>query len=138
VNESEAGFASIYRHNVLLSFCAFSNDDLAQIEKLVNIVKAKVVKPRLSDRLTNHYQNRLGHSDPRMTNRYAHLSNEQLDKTAHRWNGVLALPAPKHEAGFGAKPIQGHKQGHLSQQSHRKISVTELYCQNLCHCWCPR
>jgi integrase len=37
-------------------------------------------------------QKMLGHSDPRMTNRYAHLSNEHLDKTAQRLNGVLTLP----------------------------------------------
>ena len=36
-------------------------------------------------------QKMLGHSDPRMTNRYAHLSNEHLDKTAQRLNGVLTL-----------------------------------------------
>jgi integrase len=33
----------------------------------------------------------LGHSDPRMTSRYAHLSNEHLSNAAKRLNGVLAL-----------------------------------------------
>jgi site-specific recombinase XerD len=37
-------------------------------------------------------QKLLGHSDPRMTNRYAHLSNAHLDNTAQRLNGVLTLP----------------------------------------------
>ena len=42
-------------------------------------------------------QKLLGHSDPRMTNRYAHLSNEHLDRTAQRLNGVFTLPAPGPE-----------------------------------------
>lgn len=33
----------------------------------------------------------LGHSDPRMTSRYSHLSNEHLSNAAQRLNGVLAL-----------------------------------------------
>jgi integrase len=43
-------------------------------------------------------QKMLGHSDPRMTNRYAHLSDEHLDKTAQRLNGVLTLPAQSDKA----------------------------------------
>lgn len=42
-------------------------------------------------------QKLLGHSDPRMTSRYAHLSNEHLDSAAQRLNGVLTLPAPVGE-----------------------------------------
>ena len=40
-------------------------------------------------------QKLLGHSDPRMTNRYAHLSNEHLGHAARRLDGVLALPPAK-------------------------------------------
>jgi len=39
----------------------------------------------------------LGHSDPRMTVRYAHLSDEHLAMNAQRLNGVLTLPAPDSE-----------------------------------------
>jgi integrase len=42
-------------------------------------------------------QKLLGHSDPRMTNRYAHLSNEHLDNAAQRLNGVLTLPSPSND-----------------------------------------
>jgi site-specific recombinase XerD len=35
----------------------------------------------------------LGHSDLRMTIRYAHLGAEQLEAAASRLNGVLTLPA---------------------------------------------
>jgi integrase len=42
-------------------------------------------------------QKLLGQSDPRMTSRYAHLSNAHLDNTAQRLNGVLTLPAPRRE-----------------------------------------
>jgi site-specific recombinase XerD len=38
-------------------------------------------------------QKLLGHSDPRMANRYAHLSNEHLGNAARRLDGVLSLPA---------------------------------------------
>jgi integrase len=43
-------------------------------------------------------QKLLGHSDPRMTNRYAHLSNEHLGNAAHRLDGALSLPVPSNEA----------------------------------------
>jgi integrase len=46
-------------------------------------------------------QKLLGHSDPRMTNRYAHLSNAHLDNTAQRLNGVLTLPASGPEPAAG-------------------------------------
>ncbi len=46
-------------------------------------------------------QKLLGHSDPRMTNRYAHLSNAHLDTTAQRLNGVLTLPEPAGEPRSG-------------------------------------
>ena len=39
----------------------------------------------------------LGHSDPRMTARYAHLSDEHLAISAQRLNGVLTLPASDGE-----------------------------------------
>lgn len=42
-------------------------------------------------------QKLLGHSDPRMTNRYAHLSNEFLGNAARRLDGVFALPASTDE-----------------------------------------
>ena len=38
-------------------------------------------------------QKLLGHSDPRMTNRYARLSNEHLGNAARRLDGMLLLPA---------------------------------------------
>jgi integrase len=38
-------------------------------------------------------QKLLGHSDPRMTMRYAHLSAEHLVRAAQRLNGVYAMPA---------------------------------------------
>jgi site-specific recombinase XerD len=37
----------------------------------------------------------LGHSDLRMTIRYAHLGAEQLEAAASRLDGVLTLPAPE-------------------------------------------
>ncbi|HZY60888.1 MAG TPA: tyrosine-type recombinase/integrase [Edaphobacter sp.] len=43
-------------------------------------------------------QKLLGHSDPRMTDRYAHLSNEHLANAARRLDGVLRLPAITSEA----------------------------------------
>jgi integrase len=47
---------------------------------------------RMSGADLHDLQVMLGHSDPRMTARYAHLSNEHLDRTAQRLNGVLSLP----------------------------------------------
>jgi len=38
-------------------------------------------------------QKLLGHSDPRMTQRYTHLSQEHLDSAASRLDGVLSLPS---------------------------------------------
>jgi integrase len=38
-------------------------------------------------------QKLLGHSDPRMTNRYAHLTNEHLGNAARRLDGILSLPS---------------------------------------------
>ena len=38
-------------------------------------------------------QRLLGHSDPRMTTRYAHLGQDHLDAAASRLDGVLTLPA---------------------------------------------
>jgi site-specific recombinase XerD len=40
-------------------------------------------------------QKLLGHSDPRMTQRYAHLGQDHLDAAASRLDGVLSLPAPE-------------------------------------------
>jgi len=37
-------------------------------------------------------QKLLGHSDPRMTNRCAHLSDEHLGNAARSLDGVLSLP----------------------------------------------
>jgi integrase len=42
-------------------------------------------------------QKLLGHSDPRMTNRYAHLSDEHLASAARRLDGVYKLPAASAE-----------------------------------------
>ena len=39
-------------------------------------------------------QRLLGHSDPRMTARYAHLGQDHLDAAASRLDGVLTLPTP--------------------------------------------
>jgi integrase len=41
----------------------------------------------------------LGHSDPRMTARYAHLGEKHLTKVAENLNGVLTLPPPADEQG---------------------------------------
>jgi integrase len=43
-------------------------------------------------------QKLLGHSDPRMTARYAHLGEVRLAKVAENLNGVLTLPAPESES----------------------------------------
>jgi integrase len=50
----------------------------------------------------------LGHSDPRMTARYAHLSDEHLAMNAQRLNGVLTLDAPESE---GSDPTENAQQG---------------------------
>jgi integrase len=44
-------------------------------------------------------QKLLGHSDPRMTNRYAHLSNAHLETAARRLDGVFTLHAPTKQEG---------------------------------------
>ncbi len=43
-------------------------------------------------------QKLLGHSDPRMTSRYSHLSNEHLATAARRLDGVLSIPALPSES----------------------------------------
>jgi integrase len=47
-------------------------------------------------------QKLLGHSDPRMTNRYAHLSNEHLGNAARRLDGAFSLALPSAEAAVTA------------------------------------
>lgn len=42
-------------------------------------------------------QKLLGHSDPRMTNRYAHLSNAHLETAARRLDGMFILPSARNE-----------------------------------------
>jgi integrase len=46
----------------------------------------------------------LGHKDPRMTARYAHLSDAHLAANAQRLNGVLTLPAPDSETTPDVQP----------------------------------
>ena len=59
VNEFEARFTPFIDTNVLLNFYAFSNDDLAQLEKLVNIIKTKVVKLYVTQQVVDEfYRNR--------------------------------------------------------------------------------
>jgi integrase len=52
-------------------------------------------------------QRLLGHSDPRMTARYTHLSNAHLDSAAQRLNGVLRLPEPVSETSPGGDQNDG-------------------------------
>jgi site-specific recombinase XerD len=40
----------------------------------------------------------LGHSDPRMSARYAHLSQDYLAAASARLNGVFVLPQPERES----------------------------------------
>ncbi len=47
---------------------------------------------------THDLQKLLGHSDPRMTSRYMHLSGEHLRSASSRMDGVLTLPPSAHEA----------------------------------------
>jgi integrase len=42
-------------------------------------------------------QKLLGHSDPRMTSRYSHLSDEFLGTAARRLDGVFTLPEPQEQ-----------------------------------------
>ena len=56
-------------------------------------------------------QKLLGHSDPRMTSRYSHLSDEFLGAAARRLDGVFTLPEPQEQA----KGKLGQKQGLSSQ-----------------------
>jgi integrase len=44
---------------------------------------------------THDLQKLLGHSDPRMTSRYMHLSGEHLRAASSRMDGVLTLPPPE-------------------------------------------
>ena len=43
-------------------------------------------------------QKLLGHSDPRMTSRYAHLSDDHLATAARRLDNVLTMPALEEKA----------------------------------------
>ncbi len=51
----------------------------------------------------------LGHSDLRMTIRYAHLLPEHLEAAASRLDGVLTLPAPAEELPDGKGSSEGEK-----------------------------
>lgn len=54
-------------------------------------------------------QKLLGHSDPRMTQRYTHLSSAHLAAAASRLDGVLTLPAQAEEAQVAPQSrVAGH------------------------------
>jgi len=53
---------------------------------------------RMSGRDLHDIQKLLGHSDPRMTDRYAHLSAEHLKAAAQGLDGALTLPPPQNDA----------------------------------------
>jgi hypothetical protein len=74
---------------------------------LVVVRKGYASQLRMHGADLHEIQKLLGHSDPRMTSRYSHLSPDHLAAAASRLDGVLTLPESADRGQTSATPEQG-------------------------------